>query len=274
MRTCPKWRVPVRALRRVPVAAAAVIALLVGFAPAAAAAAAVHYVALGDSYSSGVGAGDYTSESGACERSPHSYTALWATAHSPSSFVSVACADATTSDVASSQLSALGQATTLVSITVGGNDENFKQIMIDCNLFGTAACVSDVDAAEADARANLPGKLGTLYDAIRSDAPNARVVVLAYPDFYDLAHDCVGLSEKSRAKIDEGVDLLDRITRVAAGHAGFAFADARAAFAGHEICDQHRWLHSLDLIHVHESYHPTAAGYSQAYYPTFSAAAG
>lgn len=41
------------------------------------------YVALGDSYSSGVGAGSYDSASGSCKRSAKSYPALWAAAHSP-----------------------------------------------------------------------------------------------------------------------------------------------------------------------------------------------
>ena len=34
------------------------------------------YVALGDSYSSGVGAGSYTAESGSCDRSTNAYSAL------------------------------------------------------------------------------------------------------------------------------------------------------------------------------------------------------
>lgn len=41
------------------------------------------YVALGDSYSSGVGAGSYDSASGSCKRSSKAYPALWAAAHSP-----------------------------------------------------------------------------------------------------------------------------------------------------------------------------------------------
>jgi hypothetical protein len=38
----------------------------------------VRYVALGDSYSSGVGAGSYTSSSGSCDRSTKAYSQLWA----------------------------------------------------------------------------------------------------------------------------------------------------------------------------------------------------
>jgi lysophospholipase L1-like esterase len=243
------------------------IALALVGAPAASAAGA-NYVALGDSYSSGLGAGD---ESGACDQSPNAYSALWAAANAPASYVSVACAGATTADVAANQVSALSAATTLVSITIGGNDENFAGIMEDCNLGTDDMCVSEIQAAEDDARANLAGKLATLYGQIAAAAPNAEVVVLDYPRFYDIANDCIGLSQTKRAKIDEGIDLLDDITGAAAAAAGFTFADVRTAFTGHEICDDNRWLHSVNFFDIDESYHPTADGQSAAYLPVFSA---
>jgi len=244
------------------------------FVPALAAdAATVNYVALGDSYSSGVGAGDYISSSGSCDRSPNAYSALWANAHKPSSYKSVACSGAKTSDVIANQLSALSKSTTLVSITVGGNDEGFSSIMEDCILDGTSTCVSEINAAEADARANLPGKLASVYNGIRSKAPTAHVVVLGYPDFYDLSKNCVGLSESSRTAIDGGIDLLDSITQTAATKAGFTYGDVRGAFSGHEICDSNRWLHSVNIFDITESYHPTADGHEYAYLPVFSAKA-
>lgn len=52
-----------------------------GIANADSSAAAVDYVALGDSYSSGVGAGSYDGSS--CKRSSRAYPALWAAANSP-----------------------------------------------------------------------------------------------------------------------------------------------------------------------------------------------
>jgi lysophospholipase L1-like esterase len=260
---------PVRTALAVLVAVAALVLALAS--PAAAAG--VRYVALGDSYSSGVGAGDYLDSSGGCDRSPHAYSTLWAAAHSPASYTSVACSGATTSDVTSSQLSALSSTTTLVSITIGGNDENFSGVMQDCNLDGTDTCVSEVQAAEADARAHLGGKLDTLFAGIASRAPHARVVVLDYPRFYDLAKSCVGLSTASRTAIDGGIDTLAGIQSAAAARRGFAFADVRGAFGGHEICDSNRWLHSVNFTQFGESYHPTADGHSQAYLPTFTAAA-
>ena len=267
---------PTRLLARVltlMTALAGLLALVLSTASAALAAPAVNYVALGDSYSSGVGAGDYSDASGDCERSPNAYSALWAGAHAPSSYLSMACSGATTGDVVADQLSALRASTTLVSITIGGNDENFSAIMADCNLHGDATCVREVQAAEDSARANLPGRLATLYGDIARAAPHAHLVVLDYPHFYDLASDCVGLSQTKRSKIDEGIDVLDGILAASARHAGVTFADVRQAFVGHEICDDNRWLHSVNFGEFGESYHPTADGHAQAYLPIFAAAA-
>src|SRR5579875_1240889 len=116
-----------------------IVAVSVALAPSANAAT-VNYVALGDSYSSGVGAGSYISSSGSCDRSTKAYPALWAAANHPTSYTSVACSGAKTTDVIANQLPALSSSTTLVSITVGGNDENFSTIMEDCVIYGTSTC--------------------------------------------------------------------------------------------------------------------------------------
>ncbi len=254
---------------------AATAVLTVALAASASAAPADHYVALGDSYSSGVGAGDYTDESGDCDRSTNAYSQLYANDRSPASYVSVACSGATTSTVNSSQLSALSASTTLVSITVGGNDVGFSNIMETCVIDGEDDCIAAVNAAEATARANLAGWLGTTYSGIAAAAPNARVVVLGYPVFYDLAETgCIGLSAASRAKIDEGINLADDIIESTASSYGFDFGDVRSAFTGHQICDDDSWLHSLNFASVGVSYHPFAEGQSGGYYPVFSSLAG
>ncbi len=254
----------------------AVIAVVLGLTTGAAGASPTdRYVALGDSYASGVGAGSYISSSGSCDRSPNAYSALWAAAQSPASYVSVACSGATTSTVNSSQLSALSTSTSLVSITVGGNDVGFTTIIETCVVLGTSSCVSAVNNAENSARTSLPGKLDTTYGAISAKAPAARVVVVGYPLFYDLAKTgCIGLSATSRAKINEGIGVVDGVIASAAARHGFRFADVRNAFVGHEICDSSPWLHSLNFLDVTESYHPTAAGQADAFYPTFTASAG
>ena len=256
-------------------AVAASVALLLTLAPAASAAGA-NYVALGDSYSSGVGSGSYIGSSGSCLRSTKAFSALWAAAHAPSTYVSTACSGATTADVLASQLGPVSSATSLVSISIGGNDVGFADILLACVLDSTSTCVRDVNAGEAQATSQLPGKLDTVYNAIRARAPNARVVVLSYPRFYHLGvWFCLGLSATDRAKINEGADVLDSVIQAAAARHGFVFADVRPAFAaGHEICDgSSSWLHSVDFTNLVQSYHPTASGQAGGYLPAFTAAA-
>ena len=261
-----------RIVRSIALLAAPAAALIAFAAPAAAAT--VRYVALGDSYSSGVGAGSYISASGSCLRSTKAYSQLWANAHAPASYVSVACSGAKTTDVTASQVSALSGTTTLVSISVGGNDLGFATVMQDCVLYSTTTCVNELNAAENTARTSLPGWLDTTYNAIRAHAPNARVVVLDYPRFYHDKWYCVGLSSTDRNKINEAADVLDGVISAAATRHGFAFADVRAAFGnGHEICDSGSWLHSVDGSDIVQSYHPTAAGQSGGYLPAFTAKA-
>ena len=264
----------VRSAVTVLVVVLGVLASAVLAAPAASAATPARYVALGDSYSSGLGAGSsYTG--GSCDRSSGAFSALWAAAHSPAAYLSLACAGATTAGVVSSQLPALPSDTTLVSITAGGNDVGFRTIITTCALQGTSACTAAVDRAEAVATSALPGQLDSTYRAIAAKAPGARVVVLGYPTFYQLhVWFCVGLSETSRAKIDEGIDLVDRQLAAAAARRGFTFADVPSAFTGHQLCSGSKWLHATDLAHLAESYHPTATGQAQGYLPAFTAAAG
>ncbi|WP_433855624.1 SGNH/GDSL hydrolase family protein [Streptomyces kronopolitis] len=231
------------------------------------------YVALGDSYSSGVGAGSYDSASGSCKRSAKSYPALWAAAHSPSSFRFTACSGARTGDVLSSQLGPLSSSTGLVSITIGGNDAGFADTMTTCALQGESACLSRVAQARSFIDSTLPGRLDGVYDAISQKAPAARVVVLGYPHFYRLNGTCfAGLSERSRAAINAAADDINGVMAKRAADHGFSFADVNATFSGHELCSGSPWLHSVTFP-VDESYHPTAAGQSGGYLPVFASAA-
>ncbi|MFC1403651.1 MULTISPECIES: SGNH/GDSL hydrolase family protein [Streptacidiphilus] len=250
-----------------------------GLAGAGLAAAPAHasepgYVALGDSYSSGVGAGSYISSSGDCERSTKSYPYLWQAAHSPSSFSFVACSGATTADVLSSQLSTLSSSTGLVSISIGGNDAGFSSTMETCVLDGTSSCLSAVSTAETYINGPLAAKLDATYAAISAHAPNAHVVVLDYPHLYQVPGTCLfGISDTSRNAINGAADELDSVIAKRAANAGFTFVDVRGAFTGHEICSSDSWLHSTTLP-IDESYHPTAAGQSGGYLPGFTSAAG
>ncbi|WP_086156989.1 SGNH/GDSL hydrolase family protein [Streptomyces marincola] len=263
-------------LRRcLTVAATAVAALgVTALGPAAASgqetpAAAVEYVALGDSYASGVGAGSYDGGSGDCRRSTVAYPELWADANAPASFDFTACSGARTTDVLNNQLGPLDANTTLVSISIGGNDAGFASTMQTCVLQGTNACVSAVATANTYITNTLPGRLDTVYEAISTRAPNAEVVVLGYPRMYELDGSCwLGISERSRAAINGAADNLSEVIGKRAADHGFTYGDVRPAFTGHEICSGDSWLHSVTWP-IGDSYHPTAEGQSGGYYSVF-----
>ncbi|MFI6349287.1 SGNH/GDSL hydrolase family protein [Streptomyces sp. NPDC050560] len=231
------------------------------------------YVALGDSYSSGVGSGSYTSESGDCKRSTLAYPQLWASANSPSSFDFEACSGARTGDVLANQLGGLGADTGLVSISIGGNDAGFSDVMTTCVLSSDSGCLDRIDEAVSYVDNTLPGALDQVYDAISAGAPSAHVVVLGYPHFYKLDGDCVvGLSEAKRAAINSASDEMNSVTKARAAAHGFTFADVTGNFSGHEICSGDEWLHSLDWGDISDSYHPTAEGQSGGYLPALNGA--
>ncbi|WP_131742585.1 SGNH/GDSL hydrolase family protein [Actinomadura roseirufa] len=234
-----------------------------------ASAAGTNYVALGDSYSSGTGAGDYDPAGGSCNRSANAYPKLWAAAHTTSSFKFAACSGATTTSVADGQLGALDSSTTLVSITVGGNDAGFTGVMQTCVLNSDSACVNAVNTAKSYAQNTLPGRLDSVYGKIRAKAPSARVVVLGYPHLYKIVNVCVGLSNTKRNALNGAADALDASVSAAAGRAGFTFSDVRDEFAGHELCSGDDWLNSVTLP-IDSSYHPTSTGQRYGYLPAFS----
>jgi lysophospholipase L1-like esterase len=178
--------------------------------------------------------------------------------------------------VLSSQVSALSSSTTLVSITIGGNDAGFSTVMETCVLAPTSVCLDAIDASEAYVAAALPARLNTTLQTIRADAPAAKVVVLGYPDLYDLSKSsgCIGLSTSDRTALNPAAGDLDSALSTAAAANGDTYADVRGQFAGHEICDSSSWLNSVNIFSLSSSYHPTAAGQEQGYLPVFTRVAG
>src|SRR5690348_11494187 len=147
------------------------------------------YVALGDSYSSGVGTRTYISDGTSCQRSTYAYPYLIAQSRGYSlSFQ--ACSGAKVSDVTSKQLGTLSTATAYVTMSVGGNDAGFSSVITECAQPGWMSdCDGAINTAQSYINNTLPGSLSTLYATIRSKAPNAKVVIVGYPRVFN-GEDC------------------------------------------------------------------------------------
>lgn len=226
----------------------------------AAAAAQPSYVALGDSYASGVGTRTYYSDSGSCQRSPDAYGPLIAAARGYAlSFE--ACSGATTADVISSQLGPLSGSTSLVTITIGGNDAGFSTVITDCAAF-YFPCQGAINSANSFIQNQLPALLDTTYSDVRGRAPAAHVVVLGYPHLFTAGGATCNfdaLTSSHEKELNQTADLLDQVIAARAAAHGFAYVDPRSAFASHEICSSLEWLNGLSLP-ISESFHPNVSG--------------
>ncbi|MGH2865683.1 MAG: SGNH/GDSL hydrolase family protein [Solirubrobacteraceae bacterium] len=230
------------------------------FVPAASAAAAPQYVALGDSYSSGVGTRDFYSESGECDRSPNAYGPKIAAAKGYTlSFQ--ACSGAKTTEVNEKQLGTLSSTTSLVTITIGGNDAGFSNVMLNCALY-YFTCGSAISKAEEFAKNKLPGLLETTYKDIRAKATSAQVIVLGYPKLFTKEGKTCNvnfLTSGNEKKINEAAEKLDAVVKGRAEAMKFTFVNPTSAFESHAVCASEEWLNGQSDP-LSESYHPNVKG--------------
>ncbi len=252
--------------RRLALLASAMLALLLSStlnpAMASTRPAGTSYTALGDSYSSGVGARVYYRDGTDCYRSPKTYGALLAADYGLS-LTLAACSGAQTADVLDDQLSGLGASTRYVSMTIGGNDVGFSPALTTCALPDWwGSCRRAVDAGLVVLRRDLPQRLDRLLAAIHARAPRARVVLVGYPHLFN-GTDCNAgtfFSARDEERINSATDELDALLETRARAAGLAFVSVVDDFDSHAVCDQTEWINGLSRPVVN-SFHPNAAGY-------------
>ncbi len=265
-----------RAPRRAAAVLSTLVAVLSGLGLAAVPTAPAHaagepYVALGDSYSSGTGTRSYLADGTSCLRSAYAFPSLLAAQRSYRLNFR-ACSGARVADVTNNQVGALSGTTRFVTLSIGGNDAGFADVLTECAQPGWMSdCGSAIDGAQAFIRGTLPGRLRALYAAIRSRAPQATVVVVGYPRLF-MGEDCnafTWFSPEEQTRLNRTADLLNSTTSSLAAAAGFRFADPTGRFSGHAVCDDPEWVNGLSNPVV-ESYHPNRLGHSSGYTPLVS----
>jgi lysophospholipase L1-like esterase len=248
---------PSRTLGSALVALALAASALVGLTSASAAARQpIVYDALGDSFASGYGVPPYS----ACGRSDGAYAVQLDGRMKVDLDDFVACAGATTTSMVSGgQLDALDADTDLVTVTIGGNDIGWSSAVTACLGGSDVQCAGALAVATGTVSNVLPGLLDTVYDAVATDAPNARVLVTGYPRLFSPAYGAyLGASPAEQQAMNDGADLLNRVIAREAARHGFGFVDVTKRFDGHGANSPDAWLHGpFDPA----AFHPNAAGY-------------
>ena len=238
------------------------------------------YVALGDSYTSGPLITPAASGANIlCLQSAANYPHLTAAALGLS-LTDVSCAGATVSDMTTSQYSgvapqfdALSSSDTVVSIGIGGNDNNtFIDAIAACSALGAldvlnigAPCKAAEGSTFANDIASDGPNVGAALAEIHTLAPNARVFVVGYPDILPQRGNCwlsMPLTTGDVAYLN-GVeqDLNSMLATEAAAH-GATFVDTFDGSIGHDLCKSEsvRWIEPLIPSSAAISVHPNANG--------------
>jgi len=160
----------------------------------------------------------------------------------------------------------------LVTLTIGGNDAQFAALWLGCIVSHLApalgSCQADWRARVENAITRLRTTLPSLYRALRARAPQARIIVLGYPDPFPTS---VPTLSRCRLWFDSAdVDWLNRMTVALndAIRASTIRANANvtylapSGFAGHDVCSADPWFNGLNLLptEFRYSFHPNALG--------------
>ncbi|WP_328941766.1 hypothetical protein OG259_08960 [Streptomyces sp. NBC_00250] len=255
-------------------------------------------VAMGDSYSSGEGAGAYSPESdtshgtsqwNACRRSANSWArkvvlpsqsatigTLSDGFSSAVAFQNVTCSGAMTKNVASvpsgntpqahgegqfrevrqTESGVLDSNTTLVMLTLGGNDEGgFANAMQECGSLSNCSNDSTFLPRNKAIVDRMIPDLKSVLETIATKAPNASIVLMGYPEllsrtvkcsgswYYDLTEvaalaDLVNYADAEQRKVADGLRTGQQKLKI-------QYANPVDAFVGHGGCDEPEWINKI-----------------------------
>ncbi|WP_405783860.1 SGNH/GDSL hydrolase family protein [Streptomyces sp. NBC_00859] len=246
------------------------------------------YVALGDSMAAGPfvprGTGPV-----ACGRSTGNYPHRLAARLGAAVFRDVTCSGAETGDMTAPQrlsvlgldagtvppqVDALSTATTLVTLTIGGNDAGLVGVAGGCVRLSPVGgyCRDtylrdgvDQEAARID---GLGPRLAAVLDIIHRRSPAALVLVTGYGD-YLRAGGCwpaVPLLGSDADWFQGSIDRMNSVISAASAAHGAEYVDVRTPSGGHDACRSPRakWVEGFVPTAPAAPLHPNARG-EQAY---------
>jgi hypothetical protein len=254
---------------------------------------AAKYVAMGDSYSSGEGNQPYeagTDQDGdRCHRSPVAYPRRVQNDLNLGATAFVACSGATIHDILHNNLTnveyaqalAIDSQTSVITMSIGGNNVDFGSSVRTCTLKNTktadqtAAGLTQDQADQADCaqalstsasliNSTLSTNLTDLYNGVESLVPSAKLLIVGYPQLFPEYSNITGNCEwgtwvSDQAGVTSGravsstevstirslTTQLDGLIKTAVdntNNSNIVFVDPTTTFAGHELCTSSPWF--------------------------------
>jgi hypothetical protein len=242
-----------RTLASLATGALALAAVVAGWTPSHAAPSSLRYVALGDSYSAASGVLPPDPSSPLCARSTSNYPHVIA-GRIGASLTDVTCGAAETKDFftgqypgVAPQLDALHRRTRLVTMTIGGNDNNtFIGAIAECGAAGISTLGQGSPCKDTYGRSFVHAIRTTTYpalvrtlSAVARQAPHATVAILGYPWILPKTGGCFDKMPVAKGDVPylrhvEGA--LNGAVRRAAAATGTTYVDLSTVSEGHDAC--------------------------------------
>lgn len=248
---------------------------LLFLAPAMGARPSAPYVALGDSYAAGPGI--KFQSGGPCTRSSRNYAHLVAQ-DLGLVLADRSCTAATTRAIlhwqyytVPPQIRSVGPQTRLVTVSIGGNDIGFVDLVAHCTWAATPGthCTDRYITAEGnEVTARLEEasvKVGHVLDRVHERAPDARILVVGYPSVLPEDNQCSWALTLARGDLDflktTIQDLNAMVKREAEEH-GATYVDTWTGSQGHDACagPMERWVEPTLAVGAAAPLHRNAAG--------------
>jgi len=239
------------------------------------------YVALGDSYTSSPETGKQAGEPEGCDRSDNNYPHLVAAEIGPAEFVDVSCSGAATRDLGSPQetrrgtnppqLDAVNEATTLVTLGIGGNDVGLVGLAGECATTHAegAKCRDRFTAGGGDELVDrivtAADRVGDAIGKIKAKAPNAKVVLVGYPTILPDGNGCWPALPVGAGDVNYLRGILEHLNGKLAETAKdnqAGFVDTAKPTQGHDLCtnSDERYVEGVIPTSRATGLHPNAKG--------------
>ncbi|GGK59104.1 SGNH/GDSL hydrolase family protein [Ornithinimicrobium pekingense] len=175
------------------------------------------------------------------------------------------------------QLAALDDETDLVTLSVGGNNLPWTQVVLTCATQPDEVCLGATTGVSGTVATQLPAGLATAYSFVKAAAPGAHVVVTGYPRLFSPEYgDYTGsvgplsftISVAEQHAMNALADQLNTTIAQVAQASGVQYVDVATRFDGHGINAPDAWIGDADDP---EALHPTAEG-QRAYAAALTAA--
>ena len=232
----------------------------------------INYVNLGDSYSAGFGSGNLREGPipDCVQGDGPSHVTKVASKAKMKLTLDIACAGYTSAQIGqvASMIKPELQKAKLVTLTLGGNDLDLRELVLACSNFGSN---KDCDALVKTNTKRLPSLAKSVNGTLRTvdKATRGQIIVLGYPRiFTTTGGDNQFITVRNAKKLNKLADGLNKAVAKGTRGTSAEFASVTKQFNNHGFGSANPWIYMNPADPGDPlSLHPTTTGYVKGYYP-------